>query len=1430
MLLGIDLGASSLKIALRQPAGAIEHEACAAGHGRPQAALAHLLDTIPPGLVSVSDPIHVAVTGSGHALAGRLPCLVVNEVIASARGVGEVWPEARTVIDLGGQFSKWVRLAGDRDRPGSVADFATNGLCAAGAGAFLEQQASRLGLSVEALGQLAARAARGASIAGRCSVFAKSDMIHLQQKGTPAADIAYGLCLALARTFLATIAQGRAMAAPIVLIGGGACNPGLVRAFGDLLDLGEDRLIAPREPRLFGARGAALMAVASAPTSLFEVRRACAAAVVSGADGRSAQGAPSPSTEEAPCRLDRAAPLTRVPPSDPTARVERSGDGALPPLERSAVASPVAEDPEPIDGPVRAYLGIDVGSVSTNLVLIDPALSLLQGVYLPTRGRPIEVLQEGLDLIAGRFGDRLTIIGVGTTGSGRYLAGKLVGADAIHNEITAQLVSALSVAPDADTIFEIGGQDSKYISVRDGRLADFEMNKICAGGTGSFLEEQAERLGIRIVDEFAALALRAERPCDLGARCTVFMDTELVRAQERGASLPDICAGLAYAVARNYLEKVVGGRPVGRVILFQGGTASNAAVVQAFRRLLGREVRVHPYNRISGAIGAARLAARAGPSRTAFLGWRACADVRPRSFECHRCENRCQVSRIQIGARAVHFGDACDRYSERDRAAAPAARPFPELFAARDALMEGYSARRGSSGPARVGLLRASLNLEFLPLWSTFLRELGFEPVVSARTTAALLQEHASGLPGEMCLPIKTAAAHARALLTAGALERIFVPAVLECPPRGTADQSHTCFYGQQLADMLRVELGDRVIACQFSLGRGLLSLVSPALALAQALDRSVDAVLRALRRANAVHEQFTSERQRLGEAALAARFDRAVVVLGRPYNTHDTFLSLALARHLDRLGLAAIPWDLLPLDSVQLDERWRTVPWHYNREQLRAIEIIRTDRRLFPILVSSYGCGPDGFIVKHLEELLAERPRLLLEFDEHRGEAGLVTRLEAFADEIDEHLRARDSARAAGARTPGARALPAGRRFFVPNFAQHAHVYAAALRASGHEAEVLAPPDEATVRLGERHASGRECHPFAILGGEMIRLLRETDVRRGDVFFVPNCTAPCLLQQYGDAYRLLLHHHGAPELEVWEATTGQIGEIIGFKGLMLLYEGLLATDILFVLGSRLRPYQRDRRAFDARLARRFERVAEAVASRRAVEAELAAGARDLWQSPRSGAPGSRPVVGVTGDLYTRVNPIGNADLFNRLEAMGVEVWPSPYFATMSDLAAALELPYRVETGMIRAAAFDGLAEAVTGRVRQRFVQGLPADVVPLALEPPARDLIRLARPFVGPRTNHLIVVIAAKTADFLRRGATGVVSAASLNCMVGTAAAALVPALRAAFDAAPIISVVYGGAEGPAQRIRLETFVEQVRERWRGRRHSARRASVEAG
>ncbi|MHC4560526.1 MAG: acyl-CoA dehydratase activase, partial [Planctomycetota bacterium] len=662
--LGVDVGSVHVKVVAIAPRGEHYFWVRPTG-GKPLDVLAELLQF--DVRKSVGN-VHVcpAVTGIGQdLLAGVAGVHKVNEVMATARAAAGLFPGIRTVVDMGGQFSKWILLTGFGPNPHEVRDFATNGLCAAGTGAFLERQAGRLQISVETLGKIASTAPKGCGIAGRCTVFAKSDMIHLQQKGTPTEEIAYGLCLALVRTLMTTVMHGRKITLPMLLVGGGATNPGLVRAFRELLGC-EETVIVPEKPLCMGALGAAQI-VCAKQAEIISLE-----ALIESLTKR-----PAVSFSKDTTTLE---PLS---------------------VQGQTVAPCLKEDPEPVPGPIQAFLGIDVGSVSTNLVLLNTNAELIQGIYLATRGEPLAVINEGLDQIRERYGDRLEILGVGVTGSGRHLAAQVLRADVVRNEITAQLTSTAHYFPDVDTVFEIGGQDSKYIEAKGGRLLDFEMNKICSAGTGSFLEEQAQRLGIDIREEFTKHALSGTLPCELGTRCTVFMDSELVHALQQGASIGNLCAGLAYSVARNYLDKVVAGRPIGETVVFQGGTASNGAVVAAFRKILGRNVHIHPYNRLSGAIGAALLAARqmeCAPYKTNFVGFEACNTATVSSFECKGCENRCEVNKVTASGRSAHFGDICERYTEKDLyrsediESMKTRRPFPELFALRKDLLEKTNA------------------------------------------------------------------------------------------------------------------------------------------------------------------------------------------------------------------------------------------------------------------------------------------------------------------------------------------------------------------------------------------------------------------------------------------------------------------------------------------------------------------------------------------------------------------------------------------------------------------------------------------------------------------------------------------------------------------------------------------------------------------
>jgi len=315
---------------------------------------------------------------------------------------------------------------------------------------------------------------------------------------------------------------------------------------------------------------------------------------------------------------------------------------------------------------MQAFLGIDVGSVTTKFALLDENDELIASAYARTQGRPIQVIQQGLREVAATLSGEATISGVGTTGSARYLAGVIVGADVVKNEITAHAVAASYYEPAAQTVIEIGGQDSKIIILRDGIVTDFAMNTVCAAGTGSFLDQQAARLNMKI-DDFGPLALRSKTPVRIAGRCTVFAESDMIHKQQMGHSVEDILYGLCQALARNYLNNLGLGKEILAPIVFQGGVAANRGMVRAFEEELKTPIIVAPHNHIMGAIGAALLAhehAQLNGGGSRFRGFGVSEQqYATSSFECKGCSNLCEIVQIKAGREVLaRWGGRCGKW------------------------------------------------------------------------------------------------------------------------------------------------------------------------------------------------------------------------------------------------------------------------------------------------------------------------------------------------------------------------------------------------------------------------------------------------------------------------------------------------------------------------------------------------------------------------------------------------------------------------------------------------------------------------------------------------------------------------------------------------------------------------------------------------
>ncbi|MFO8033904.1 MAG: acyl-CoA dehydratase activase [Candidatus Bipolaricaulota bacterium] len=560
--LGIDVGSLTVKVVLLDGSDRVVEGVYRPSAGSPVGTVLQVLDEILPGC---RQPVSgVAVSGSGgRHLSEALEAPYVNELVAQTTSVRRFYPQARTVIEIGGQDSKLLVLEEQAGRL-ELSDFSLNTQCAAGTGSFLEQQAGRLGLSTKEFSKLAAEAEDPPYIAGRCAVFAKSDIVHLQQVGTPLPQILGGLCMALARNFRSDVGRGKPFQPPILFQGGVSRNQGMVQAFRSVLHLSDQELIVPEHEVLMPAIGAALGCEGQGSFDWPAARRRLVTAM---------------QTSEANS-LQKFAPLE----APPSATME------LPTRDAAS----------------QLYLGIDVGSVSTKGAVIDREGRLVAKAYLRTRGDPLRATREVLQAL-GQEVSADDVHGVGVTGSGRELVGRYVGADVVKNEITAQARAAVVIDPDVDTILEVGGQDSKFVRLQSGVVVDFSLNKACAAGTGSFLEEQAARLELPL-EQMITSALQASQPVPLGERCTVFMESDLIHHQNRGTAKRDLSAGLAYSIALNYLNRVVGDRPIGERVFFQGGVAGNQAVVAAFATLLNKPVQVPPHFEVTGALGVALIA------------------------------------------------------------------------------------------------------------------------------------------------------------------------------------------------------------------------------------------------------------------------------------------------------------------------------------------------------------------------------------------------------------------------------------------------------------------------------------------------------------------------------------------------------------------------------------------------------------------------------------------------------------------------------------------------------------------------------------------------------------------------------------------------------------------------------------------------------
>ncbi len=926
----------------------------------------------------------------GEMLAEKLHAPFEVETIAQVLGAIHVVPGVRTIITVGGQDAAVFQLAhlGDEWR---LESFNMNGPCASGTGSFIDQQAERLAQSIygpdfsmdqEKLQQtlddfiaLGLKSTYPAPVACRCTVFTKSDMIHLQNKGESLPNIIAGLHFGNAANYMSTIIGNREMSDPIIFIGGMASNQLQVQAFKHYFP----SLIVPAHHTSIGALGAAIQAQKQKrqnQVDLSTLVRANSEPVYN-----------FPRAE----RLELS--LTRFDP-----------ENALTPWTKKKGKQ------------VEAYLGVDIGSTTTKYALISETGQILHKSYVPTQGKPIEVTQRLLRTLHEDVGQKIKLMAIATTGSGRNVVGDFLSADLILDEITAHARGAVEIDPEVDTIFEIGGQDSKYIMIENTHPLDFDMNKVCAAGTGSFLHELANKMKINIVGEFQQIALCSNSPIHLAERCTVFMESDLGSYLQKGGERQDLIAGLCYAIVHNYLNRVVEKRYVGKRIMFLGGPSLNKGIVAAFEKVLKREVLVPRHREVMGAFGAAlsvmELFKKQGMEyRRRDLDQLASMKVNFTENVCHadkKCHNECKLKVYNFGERKSVWGGDCGRYETRAEGGRET-----DYFQVRQGLFEQALMEAGNlltEAEARrqrkpvIGIPLALHSLEWGVFWAHLFSELGFPVLLSPKTTNKLALLGVENVVSEVCFPVKVFHGHVRYLMDRA--EYLFLPNVVNAPVPHPDEIGYFCPLVQSSQYMSRsaLNISDRRII------RPSLYLKEDPANLVYVFEKAFAASLRPRRTEleRAVFKALARQmefRRRLIETGneIISRLDPVQpvwIVTGRPYNLYDDRLNLQLGKQLAKLGIKALPMDLVSSDSEDMSD-FKRMFWGQGARIIRTAKRILRTPNWYGLHLTNFSCGADSFIEHFYRHLLREKPSLILELDEHSAVAGLLTRVEAYRNVV---------------------------------------------------------------------------------------------------------------------------------------------------------------------------------------------------------------------------------------------------------------------------------------------------------------------------------------------------------------------------------------------------------------------------------------------
>jgi len=1172
--LGLDIGSTTVKaVVLRD--GEIVFSDYRRHHADVRGELRQLLEDV--RRVFGEAEMTVGVTGSGGLqVADVMGVDFFQEVIAATEVIERLHPEADVVIELGGEDAKITYL-----KP--VPEQRMNGTCAGGTGAFIDQMATLLHTDASGLNDLAADYTHLYPIASRCGVFAKSDVQPLLNQGAEHTDLAASVFQAVATQTIAGLACGHPIRGNIVFLGGPLhFLPELRRAYERALAGQVSSFTTPHNAQLYVALGAAMLASS---------RHADPPARRHGQHGpRSFEcGLLVAALDSGPKTMSGLSSVMRPLFASDAERGEFDSRHALATVPQGDLSSASG----------ACFLGIDAGSTTIKAVVLDADDRIVFSHYASNQGDPVTAAVDIVRRVRENLPTDAHIGRSCVTGYGEGLVQAALRVDQGEIETMAHYRAADTVAPGVTSVIDIGGQDMKYLRIRNGAVDSIAVNEACSSGCGSFLQTFAQTMNTDVAS-FARAALQSENPVDLGSRCTVFMNSSVKQAQKEGAGVGDISAGLSYSVVRNALYKVIKLRDAGQLgekVVVQGGTFLNDAVLRAFELLTGREVVRPDIAGLMGAYGAALTAKRAWlpGQRTTLMELDELAEFELTTERriCKLCANHCglTITNFNDGSRHVS-GNRCERGASEE--AVPRRSELPNLFEYKYKRVFAYrrltddAARRGTIGIPRV------LNMyENYPLWFTVLTHLGFKVVLSGRSSHELFESGMESIPSEnVCYPAKLAHGHLEHLLDKG-IRTIFYPCVTnEQQAFDAADNNFNCpivaFYPQVLSknvDALR-QAGVRYLDPFVNLANPD-KLVERLVEVFEDFNVTVEEAREAVRLGYEEDQRFKEDVRAEGRRALAYMAEhgvKGIVLAGRPYHV-DPEIHHGIPEMIGQLGMVVLSEDAVA-DVPRLERPLRVRDqWSYHTRLYEAAAVVRDEPTLQLVQLNSFGCGIDAITTDQVQEILeaADDVYTVLKIDEVSNLGAATIRLRSLKAATAERRRSAEVTTLPEPRETPVFTKQARKEhtLYAPQMAPiHFRLLMPVFNRLGYNIELLERASKDDTECGLKYVNNDVCYPAIMVIGQLIN---KFETGGGDPdnssVVITQTGGMCRATNYAGMLRKGLAEAGFGQVPVLAMSAQGLEEAPGFKitpalvhrGLQALVIGDLLQNVLL----RVRPYER---------------------------------------------------------------------------------------------------------------------------------------------------------------------------------------------------------------------------------------------------------------